>query len=53
MHQRAIRLPVQQHKKGLSAMIPNSEAIVPSGYYMLFVLTSGGIPSIAKFVRVL
>ena len=53
MHQRAIRLPVVLQSAGLTATIPNSAAMVPSGYYMLFVLDSVGIPSVAKFVRVL
>jgi galactose oxidase-like protein len=53
MHQRAIRLPVVLLSAGLTATVPNSAATVPSGYYMLFVLDSSGIPSVAKFVRVL
>jgi hypothetical protein len=53
MHQRAIRLPVVLRSAGLTATVPNSAATVPSGYYMLFVLDSNGIPSVAKFVRVL
>ena len=53
MHQRAVRLPVQPSNDGLTATVPASPAIVPSGYYMLFVLNSGGVPSVAKFVRVL
>jgi len=53
MHQRAIRLPVVLQSAGLTASVPNSAATVPSGYYMLFVLDSSGIPSVAKFVRVL
>ncbi|HXD41098.1 MAG TPA: galactose oxidase early set domain-containing protein [Ramlibacter sp.] len=52
MHQRAIRLPVQLRSNGLTATIPGSAAIVPSGYYMLFVLDSSGTPSVAMFVRV-
>lgn len=53
MHQRAIRLPVVLGSAGLTASLPNSASVVPSGYYMLFVLDSVGIPSVAKFVRVL
>ncbi|GAB2585472.1 hypothetical protein GCM10027034_17370 [Ramlibacter solisilvae] len=53
MHQRAIRLPVQVLEKAtLMATVPESAAMVPPGYYMLFVLDSGGIPSVASFVRV-
>jgi hypothetical protein len=53
MHQRAIRLPIQPFSGGLTATVPNSAALVPPGYYMLFVLDSGGVPSVARFVRVL
>ena len=52
MHQRAVRLPVQQAAGGLTVTVPNSAGMVPSGYYMLFVLDSAGIPSVARFVRV-
>jgi hypothetical protein len=53
MHQRAIRLPVVLRSAGLTATVPSAASTVPSGYYMLFVLDSSGIPSVAKFVRVL
>lgn len=52
MHQRAIKLQVQTRTTGLTAVIPNSRQLVPPGYYMLFVLDSAGIPSVAKFVRI-
>ncbi|WP_229676112.1 galactose oxidase early set domain-containing protein [Polaromonas eurypsychrophila] len=52
MHQRAIKLRVQPRSNGLTAVVPSSSALVPPGYYMLFVMDSQGIPSVAKFVRV-
>ena len=52
MHQRAIKLKVQPVTNGLIATVPTSSALVPPGYYMLFVMDSLGIPSVAKFVRV-
>ena len=52
MHQRLIKLKVQTRTNGLTVTIPTSAALVPPGYYMLFVLDSAGIPSVAKFVRV-
>ncbi|MDP2818651.1 MAG: galactose oxidase early set domain-containing protein [Polaromonas sp.] len=52
MHQRAIKLRVQPRTNGLTATVPSSSALVPPGYYMLFVMDSQGIPSVAKFVRV-
>ncbi len=52
MHQRAIKLKVQTNTNGLTATVPASSALVPPGYYMLFVLDSEGIPSVARFVRI-
>jgi len=52
MHQRAIKLRVQPRTNGLTATVPSSSALVPPGYYMLFVMDSQGIPSVAKFVRI-
>ncbi|MBL0419564.1 DUF1929 domain-containing protein [Ramlibacter sp. AW1] len=52
MHQRAIHLPVQPRTGGLAVTLPDSAALVPRGYYMLFVLDSSGIPSVARFIRV-
>lgn len=52
MHQRAIKLKVLPRTNGLSAQVPASRALVPPGYYMLFVLDAAGIPSAAKFVRI-
>ena len=52
MHQRVIKLQAQQTAGGLNLTIPASSALVPPGYYMLFVVDSEGIPSVAKFVRI-
>jgi hypothetical protein len=52
MHQRAIKLKVTPLTNGLSAQVPASSALVPPGHYMLFVMDSAGIPSVAKFVRI-
>ncbi len=52
MHQRVIKLKVQPRTNGLQVTVPSSAATVPPGYYMLFVMDSAGIPSVAKFVRV-
>ena len=52
MHQRAIKLKITTRTNGLSATVPTSANLVPPGYYMLFVLDSVGIPSVAKFVRI-
>ena len=52
MHQRVIKLAVQTRLNGLNASVPTSNALVPPGYYMLFVMDSLGIPSVSKFVHI-
>jgi hypothetical protein len=52
MHQRAIKLATQGNGSNLKATVPSSGAIVPPGYYMLFVVDNNGVPSVAKFVRI-
>ena len=52
MHQRVIKLQTQQLSNGLNVTVPASSAVVPPGHYMLFVMDSDGIPSVAKFVRI-
>lgn len=50
------RIPLSTFKIGggrLLAMAPASNNIAPPGYYMLFVLNGSGVPSIAKYVRML
>lgn len=53
MHQRAIKLPIKPRAAGgVYAAVPPSSALVPPGYYMLFVLDSKGVPSVASYVKV-
>jgi hypothetical protein len=52
MHQRFIKLRSQTFGPVLQVTIPNSSSLVPPGYYMLFIVDSKGIPSVANFVRV-
>jgi Domain of unknown function (DUF1929) len=53
MHQRYIKLPSQVGDDGsLLATLPASSALVPPGYYMLFIVDSKGTPSVARFVHV-
>ena len=52
MHQRFIKLQSRTNGPNLEVTIPASSSLVPAGYYMLFVVDSRGIPSVAKFVRV-
>jgi hypothetical protein len=52
MHQRFIKLQSQTSGLNLQVTIPAYSSLVPPGYYMLFIVDSNGIPSVAKFVRV-
>ena len=52
MHQRVIKLQAQQLANGMNVTVPASSALVPPGHYMLFVVDSAGIPSVAKFVHI-
>jgi hypothetical protein len=52
MHQRYIKLQSQMNGLNAKATIPASFNLVPPGYYMLFIVDSNGIPSVAKFVRI-
>jgi hypothetical protein len=52
MHQRLVRLPITVEGGSITATVPASAALVPPGYYMLFIVDSEGVPSIARFVHV-
>jgi hypothetical protein len=52
MQQRLVRLQVRARKSGsLDVFAPASRAVAPPGYYMLFVISNRGTPSIASWVR--
>lgn len=51
--QRRVVLNVQSPSTtNLMLTVSNEAAQVPPGYYMLFVMNSNGVPSIAKFIKV-
>jgi hypothetical protein len=52
MEQRLVGLSYTIGNGVLNVTAPPNGNIAPPGYYMLFVLNSGGTPSIAKFIRV-
>lgn len=52
MHQRFIKLPMKADGALVTATVPASAALVPPGYYMLFVVDSAGVPSVATFVHI-
>jgi hypothetical protein len=51
MNQRFVRLTFSQAAGGLNATAPAAPEIAPPGHYMLFLLNSTGVPSIARIVR--
>ena len=53
MQQRNVPLQVvsSQAGTGLTVKAPPSYGVAPPGYYMLFLLNSQGVPSVAKWVR--
>jgi hypothetical protein len=52
MHQRLVRLAMRQTGAEIRVTLPASRALLPPGYYMLFVVNDKGVPSVARFVRV-
>ena len=51
MNQRSIELTVAQRSGGVKLTAPASPELAPPGYYMLFLVDSQGVPSVAKFVK--
>jgi galactose oxidase len=37
---------------GLDVTVPSNPNLAPPGYYMLFILNSAGVPSVAQMVRI-
>jgi hypothetical protein len=52
MHQRFLKLKSQTNGPNLQVSMPTNKYLAPPGYYMLFIVDSKGIPSVAKFVHV-
>jgi hypothetical protein len=53
MDQRYLELPFFYGEGGLIVMAPASVNEAPPGYYMLFLVNTAGVPSVAKIVRLL
>ncbi len=50
--QRYIKIPiVSRTAASLTVTAPANANIAPPGYYMLFIIDSDGVPSVAKFIR--
>jgi hypothetical protein len=50
-NQRFLNLTFQQIEGGLTVQAPANGNLAPPGYYLLFILDSNGVPSVAPFVR--
>ena len=51
MDQRAIMLPISGGGPNLTVTFPTDQALAPPGYYMLFLVSTAGVPSIATFLN--
>ena len=52
MNQRFNRLSFTQGMGGLTVTMPANSNVCPPGYYMLFLLNSNGVPSVARIINV-
>ena len=54
MNQKHIELRILRHHPGagLDLIAPPGSGVAPPGFYMLFLLNSEGVPSIARFLRI-
>lgn len=52
MDQHFVPLTFTQGSGAINVQIPSSAATAPPGHYMLFILNSSGVPSIASFVSI-
>jgi hypothetical protein len=53
MNQHFVPLSFTANSGSLSVQAPSSGALAPPGYYMLFIVNSAGVPSVAAIVQVL
>ena len=51
MNQRINRLSFSQVTGGLNVVAPADANLAPPGYYMLFILNTNGVPSVAKVIQ--
>jgi hypothetical protein len=52
MHQRVIKVKTTVSAKTVHVTVPTSAALVPPGFYMLFLIDDSGVPSKASFIRI-
>lgn len=51
MHARRVEVSATPTSGGLSVTMPQQPAVAPPGWYMLFVMTDSGVPSVATWVQ--
>jgi hypothetical protein len=51
-NQRYVPLTFQQATGGLTVQSPSSANLAPPGYYMLFIVNSNGVPSVASMITI-
>jgi hypothetical protein len=51
MEQRLVGVTFTTSGNTLTVRAPNSGRIAPPGYYMLFILNTAGVPSVARFIQ--
>jgi hypothetical protein len=51
-NQRYVPLTFQQATGGLTVQSPSSANLAPPGYYMLFIVNSTGVPSVASIIQI-
>ncbi|MDQ3905950.1 MAG: DUF1929 domain-containing protein [Actinomycetota bacterium] len=51
IQQRSIALTITRKNHAISLQIPPQAALVPPGWYMLFVTNQAGVPSVARWVQ--
>ena len=52
MHQRYVPVELTSRPGGVDLEAPANANVAPPGYYMLFLVNSAGVPSMAKFIRI-
>jgi hypothetical protein len=50
--QRSVALDITPTMGGLTLSVPEQKGLVPSGWYMLFLVDDRGVPSMARWVQV-
>ena len=53
MEQRVVGLSFTSSSGALTVNLPPNSNVVPPGYYLLFLLNTAGVPSVASFVQVI